>query len=270
MFQVVFIASIINALANHGCVCVKIIGGRDVKRGSGSFMASIQCADEHVCGGTLIHAQWVLTSANCALCYFQKIKTTVVLGTHSLKDKKQAQTLNVIFAKPHPAYSKNTEQNNLALLKLDQAAKLNKFVRTLSLPRSTKDIKYGTKCDVLGWGQTDVDDDNSSDTLKEINLTVIKRQLCNSKIYYNLNPVITDDMLCAGDEKGRAKMCRGDAGGPLICKTLIKQFAGIAAFEKDCEAVNKPGIYMRLSKNYVKWIKETIKRQMGNNHVGVN
>ncbi|XP_067853473.1 transmembrane protease serine 9-like [Heptranchias perlo] len=265
--QATFIVSVIYALAGQGCVCVEIIGGRDVKSGSGSYMASIQSANEHVCGGTLIHAQWVLTSANCAVYFFKGGINRVVLGAHALEKKKGSQEFKVIDPKPHPEYDRNTEQNNLALLRLDRAAKLNKFVKVFSLPKSTKYIKNGTTCTVLGWGQTDVDDNDPSDTLKELSVIVISQHTCNSKNYYNHQPVITDDMICAGDNKGRARTCAGDAGGPLICKNGFlkkKQLSGIAGFEKGCDVVNKPGIYTRLSNNYLKWIKKIIKGQTNN------
>ncbi|XP_078075390.1 granzyme K-like [Mustelus asterias] len=264
MLQVAFIVSIINTLASQGCYCVEIIGGHDVKPGSGSYMASIQTAKMHICGGTLIHARWVLTSANCANDDFLGKYFRVVLGIRSLKENKTAQEFEVIKAIPHPHFDKKTERDNLALLKLHRAAKLNKFVKVLKLPKSTKAIKYGAKCKSLGWGHTTDDDDaDPSDILQEISLTVIKQETCNSKSYYNHDPVITDDMICAGDKKGRAKMCRGDAGGPLIC-LKTKMLTGIDAFGKGCDTVDKPGIYTRLSDHYLKWIKTIMKGKLDN------
>ncbi|XP_078266010.1 transmembrane protease serine 9-like [Rhinoraja longicauda] len=239
-------------------ICVKIIGGHDAKPGSGSYVASIQTSNEHFCGGILIEKRWVLTSVNCILK-----QMSVVIGTHSLKDKKKAQTFKVINVIKHPKYDSKTERNNLALLKLDKAAKLNKLVKILPLPKSAKDIKPGTKCKVLGWGQTTADDTDPSDTLQETTVTIIDRKTCNNQKYYKGKPVITDDMICAGDKTGgQAKMCRGDAGGPLICKSsFLKKniLSGIAIFGMGCEVKFKPGIYTHLSNKYLQWIKKTIK-----------
>ncbi|GCB69949.1 hypothetical protein scyTo_0012517 [Scyliorhinus torazame] len=253
MLQVAFIVSIINALAGQGSYGVEIIGGQIAKRSSGLYMASIQVGNEHLCGGTLISGQWVLTSANCA---------KVVLGAHSLKNNRGEQIFGVKVVKVHRQYNNKTERNNLALLKLNKTAKQNKYVNVFKLPKSTKTIKYGTKCKTLGWGQTTIYDNDPSDILQEISLTVIKQETCNSKRFYNHNPVITDDMICAGDKEGRAKTCRGDAGGPLIC--MKKQLTGIAVYERGCEVMKKPGIYTRLTNDYLKWIKGTIKGQSGN------
>lgn len=43
----------------------EVIGGREVAPHSRPFMASLQYHGEHVCGGVLIHPQWVLTAAHC-------------------------------------------------------------------------------------------------------------------------------------------------------------------------------------------------------------
>ncbi|XP_032886598.1 granzyme K-like [Amblyraja radiata] len=260
MIRGVFVASIISAFAVHGCIGVKIIGGHDVKPGSGSYMASIQISNEHHCGGILINKRWVLTSVNCGLK-----QVSVVIGTHSLKDKKKAQTFKVINAIKHPKYDSKTQRNNLALLKLDKAAKLNKLVKILPLPKSAKDMKPGTICKVLGWGQTTASlrDTDPSDTLQETTVTIIDQKTCNNQKYYKEQFVVTDDMICAGDKTGgQAKMCRGDVGGPLICKSSFlkkKILSGVAIFGMGCDVKFKPGIYTHLSNKYLQWIKKTIK-----------
>ncbi|XP_069780452.1 granzyme K-like isoform X2 [Narcine bancroftii] len=223
-------------------------------------MASIQKSNEHICGGILIEKHWVLTSANCTV---SKNALTVVIGTHSLMNRRGKQVFKVIQTKVHPKYNKKSEQNSLALFKLDKAAKLNKSVKIMSLPKSTKDIKPGKKCKVLGWGQTTVYDDDPSDTLQERTVTIIDRKTCNTEKYFNRDPVVTDDMLCAGEKPGdQAKMCRGDAGGPILCKSKFqkrKSLSGIAIFGKGCDLKDKPGIYTRLTNIYLQWIKKTIK-----------
>ena len=44
---------------------MEIIGGREASPHSRPFMASVQYGGNHICGGVLIHPQWVLTAAHC-------------------------------------------------------------------------------------------------------------------------------------------------------------------------------------------------------------
>lgn len=44
---------------------MEIVGGKEVPPHSRPFMASIQSSGHHICGGVLIHPQWVLTAAHC-------------------------------------------------------------------------------------------------------------------------------------------------------------------------------------------------------------
>ncbi|EOA92965.1 Granzyme A, partial [Anas platyrhynchos] len=50
---------------------------------------------------------------------------------------------------------------------------------------------------------------------------------------------------------------QGDSGGPLICKNVMR---GITSFGKKnkCGAIGAPGVYTRLTKQYIQWIKKTI------------
>ena len=94
-----------------------------------------------------------------------------------------------------------------SICQLHTAAILNEHVQLLH-PRAKTDIKAGTKCQVVGWGATDPECLNPSDTLREVTVTVISRKMCNSRDYYNHNPIITRTMLCAGDARGQKDSCQ--------------------------------------------------------------
>ncbi|NXT95116.1 GRAA protein, partial [Anhinga rufa] len=234
-------------------LCVDIIGGNEVAPHSRPFMALIYEANgKSLCGGALIKENWVLTAAHCKVNGGK-----VILGAHSrTAEEREKQYFQIAKQIPHPHYCSDQKENDLMLLQLKKRARLTKAVQLIPLPNSDDDPQPGTICTVAGWGETHNNQRVSSDTLREVNITVISRQICNDNNHYRNNPVITKNMICAGSKNGGKDSCFGDSGGPLRCNNEMR---GITSFGKSrCGTVRGPGIYTRLTKQYLQWIRKTI------------
>ncbi|XP_004623151.2 granzyme A [Octodon degus] len=234
--------------------CVRIIGGHEVAPHSRPYMVLLKLNKGNICAGALIGKMWVLTAAHCAV----DRKSEVILGAHSItKDEPEKQIFSIQKDFPHPCYDPDTHENDLKLLQLNKKAKLNKNVAILQLPANGDDVKPGSSCQIAGWGLTG-NKSPLSDLLREVNITIIDRKICNNADHYNFNPVIGLNMICAGNPHGGKDSCNGDSGSPLRCGGV---FRGITSFGLTgrCGVPQAPGVYTRLSKNSIHWIHKTMK-----------
>ncbi|XP_053310519.1 granzyme A-like [Spea bombifrons] len=224
------------------CESVEIFGGNEAKPHSRPYMVLLK--NPGFCGGTLIRPKWILTAAHCKIDY----NTEVILGAHNWKEReKEQQKLNVSKWVPHPDF--NSYQNDIQLVQLKGAAKINKFVKVFPLPTDEK--KEARLCSTAGWGFTS-SANIQSNVLREANLTIVAKTFCQ-KVYKNHK--ITSDMICAGPlQNQRDNIGRGDSGGPLICGNSLR---GIVSFGFNARNL-APGVYTRLGAKYLNWIKTTI------------
>uniref|UniRef100_A0A8C4Y4S7 Peptidase S1 domain-containing protein n=1 Tax=Gopherus evgoodei TaxID=1825980 RepID=A0A8C4Y4S7_9SAUR len=145
----------------------------------------------------------------------------------------------------------------ILVAQLAETVKLNKWVKTIPLPRTNKRVKPGTKCSVAGWGRTSRQSKSApATTLQEANLKVLKDDVClkNPDVtYYDYD---ASTMMCVGDlKKGKASFM-GDSGGPLVCG---KRAQGIVSWGSQRNPDRHHSIYMRISKS-ISWIKETLQK----------
>uniref|UniRef100_A0A452IG18 Peptidase S1 domain-containing protein n=1 Tax=Gopherus agassizii TaxID=38772 RepID=A0A452IG18_9SAUR len=238
----------------------EIIGGKNAKPHSRPYMGALphpchcesdrQVPTPHLTYAPAIDAPWV------ALGFYSKI--TVKLGAHNISEQEQSQQEIPVHRQIlHPQYDKETTNNDIMLLQLAETVKLNKWVKTIPLPRTNKRVKPGTKCSVAGWGRTSRQSKLApATTLQEANLKVLKDDVClkNPDVtYYDYD---ASTMMCVGDlKKGKASFM-GDSGGPLVCG---KRAQGIVSWGSQRNPDRRHSIYMRISKS-ISWIKETLQK----------
>ncbi|NXC75160.1 PRS57 protease, partial [Anhinga anhinga] len=229
----------------------RIIGGKVAAPHSWPFTASIQMDSQHVCGGFLVWPRWVMTAAHC-LIPRRNPSVRVVLGAHRLEEpEKSQQVFSILESIAHPRYNPGSVDNDIRLLRLNGSATLNKYVKRTRLPSPNIDLKPGTVCYVVGWGDTSNYGDQPTE-LMETATTIIKRSLCRTL----WRGKVTANMLCGASRNTTLQgVCAGDSGGPLIFKEKVY---GIVSFSGErCGDRRYPDIYTKIS-NYIDWVHDTV------------
>ncbi|XP_063704907.1 trypsin alpha-3-like [Culicoides brevitarsis] len=230
---------------------LRIVGGRPANQSDTKHQVSLRLKSRevlngfgygHICGGSLIAPDLVLTAAHCM--YKDKSNTLrrasefhVVMGTMNVT-VKTSDTLVYTVKKfvVHKRYSSKTVQNDIALIKLSEAVSVN-HTKVQPIQMIKREITAGTKCQITGWGAMK-NEGSGVFYLQTADIQIQDITKCNSSSSYN--GLLKPGMLCAGYFQGGTDSCQGDSGGPLVCNG---ELTGVISWGFKCALPNFPGIY---------------------------
>ncbi|KAH9509655.1 Transmembrane protease serine 3 [Bulinus truncatus] len=233
----------------------KIVGGHTTTITKYPWQVSIRQDGYHICGGTLINNQWVLTAAHCVTednTVLYASQFSVVVGSTSSYTSSTSHIFSVSNILYHSGYVKNTK-DDIALMKLTRAVNLNdRDIQHVCLPSPNEDFS-GQVCVATGWGDLVEGDNQTPDQLHEVNLPIVNQQLC---AYYMGH--FDSGLLCAGNTLGGVDTCQGDSGGPLVCqRNGVWKIAGVVSHGVGCARKGYYGFYTDVAK-YTSWIQGTV------------
>nr|XP_045227394.1 ovochymase-2 [Macaca fascicularis] len=259
---------------NYFNIFSRILGGSQVEKGSYPWQVSLKQRQKHICGGSIVSPQWVITAAHCVANRNIVSTLNVTAGEYDLSQIEPGeQTLTIETVIIHPHFStKKPMDYDIALLKMAGAFQFDHFVGPICLPELREQFEAGFTCTTAGWGRL-TEGGVLSQVLQEVNLPILTWEECVAALLTLKRPISGKTFLCTGFPDGGRDACQGDSGGSLMCRNKKGAWtlAGVTSWGLGCgrgwrNNVRKndqgsPGIFTDLSK-VLPWIHKHI--QAGN------
>ncbi|XP_077403620.1 transmembrane protease serine 2 isoform X3 [Vanacampus margaritifer] len=240
----------------------RIVGGTEASNGVWPWQVSLQISGRgHICGGSIISPYWIVSAAHCFQKTFSRPSMwTVYSGDTSLIKMSSDYGSKVRKIISHEKYDSETNDYDIALLKLRTPLTFSRTVKPVCLPNFGMKFSDEHPAWITGWGALR-SSGPSPDKLNQAEVTIYSREECNKPVI--LNGAVTESMICAGKLSGGVDSCQGDSGGPLVVKEAdLWWLAGDTSWGIGCALKNKPGVYGNVA-HFLDWIYWQMQNGLG-------
>ncbi|CAH1126141.1 unnamed protein product [Ceutorhynchus assimilis] len=244
----------------------RIVGGHNAERGQFPYQASLQMRSSatrysHICGGSIISKNWILSAAHCTQSAASSYRVVVGVILQTDQNIPGQQIIAVRQIINHPGYPGGVQvsADDVCLIRLSKPLSFTANVQPIAIP--PQGAKYQGSSTLSGWGLT-VSGGNIPNHLQYAILPLVEEYKCerilrallgsNSPFSPNLN-------VCSGIRLGGESACSGDSGGPLEHNGRV---VGIVSWVlMPCGAWDAPSVYAKTSA-YSNWIVQQTKGEV--------
>jgi len=233
----------------------KLVNGIPAKIEDYPHCVSIRVNNNHMCGGSIIDKQYILTAAHCVVPLLQDSRlrqaATVVTGTTYLS--KDGQNYKIEKLWHHEKYNLRAlgrSPYDIGIIKLASPIELGPNQKAIALP--TRDIAKDDKVTIAAWGSTGFRQP-IHDNLQKLSSTVMLPEECQK--YHLLLMNVHKSELCTLITKGTG-LCHGDSGSGLINEDE-GTITGLVSGGRPC-AQGYPDVYTSVY-YHKSWIEEKMK-----------
>ncbi|XP_045566100.1 LOW QUALITY PROTEIN: transmembrane protease serine 9 [Salmo salar] len=171
-------------------------GGGLASGGTWPWIASLQTNGTHVCGGTMVAEDYVMSDAGCFSSQSNASKWTVIMG----RLKQNGSNPNEVTLKVINITMSNLTENNVAILRLASQPTLSDYIQPICVDQGSSTFSIGTQCWVAGWGRGQ---GGAEQNLQQSQTSVVDCESSGSS-----------DNICTA----ALDLRQGEGGGPLMCK----------------------------------------------------
>ncbi|CAN7988240.1 unnamed protein product [Ixodes hexagonus] len=244
----------------------RIVGGHSSAPGSWPWQVALYKEGEFQCGAALVGPQWLITAGHC---FYNTLTSHWTARLGMLRRGSEMPSpfevvARVSHAVIHPQYIDKGFANDIALLKLEKPVEFSDYIRPICLPTDGETVRprHTSFCVAVGWGKLLEVGRLFPDTLQEVPLPVLTTEECRRRTLFLPLYNITENMFCAGYERGGRDACLGDSGGPLMCQKADGRWSlvGVTSNGDGCGRPGRPGVYTKVMR-YLPWIHHTMETE---------